>query len=140
MPTIKVEYKLEVRTEAGRIWDILADVKSWPGWQGTTYIKPCPPEPVKEGSSFVVELGGLKWKLTVTKAERPQKIYWIGRRMGLRGIHEWEFSEEEGKTRVVTRESMSGWLLLPLYPIVKTRLSRTDEKWLADLKSRAESP
>ncbi len=138
MPTINIEYSSEVQARADKLWDILADVKSWPEWQGTAYINAFTIGPVKEGSTFVAELGGSKWNITVTKAERPKSMCWIGRRIGLQGIHEWEFLEEGGKTKAITRESMSGWMLIPLYLVIKTRLARTDEKWLADLKSRAE--
>lgn len=138
MPTINVEFKTNVKAKAERLWDIPANVKSWSEWQGTSYINPIPPNPVKEGSTFKVELGGLKWNLNVTKAERPKSICWVGRRIGLQGIHEWEFLEEGGVTKVVTRETMSGWMLLPLYPVVKSKLPKTDERWLADLKSKAE--
>ncbi len=136
---ISVEYSLVVKAKVEKVWDILVDVGSWPRWQGTPFVKLSAPGPVKEGSTFIANLGGLKWDLVVTKAERPNKIVWVGQRMGLKGIHEWEFSQEDGKTRAITRESMTGWLLFLAYPIVKRRLSRTDEKWLADLKVIAES-
>ena len=138
MPTIKVEFTTDVKAKAERLWDILTDVKSWPEWQGTSYIKPIPTSPLKDGSTFKVELAGLKWDITVTKAERPNKLSWIGRRVGLKGIHDWEFIEEGGKTKAITRESMSGWMLLFLYPIAKTQVPKA-EKWLIDLKARAET-
>lgn len=139
MPTIKFEYSLETQATAEKLWDIIVDVKSWPEWQGTSYIKPVTTGLVKEGSTFVAELGGLKWNITVIKAERPYRVCWIGRRVGLKGIHEWEFLDQGGNTKAVTRESMSGWMLIPLSPIIRKGLAKTDKKWLIDLKSRAES-
>jgi len=47
--------------------------------------------------------------------------------------------EEGGKTGALTRESMSGRVPVPLYPVVQTKIPKTDEKWLADLKSEGES-
>ena len=137
--TISVEYSLEVQAKAEKLWDILTDVDSWPSWQGTPFVKLSTPGSIMEGSTFVAKLGGLKWNLAVTKAERPRKIVWVGRRLGLKGIHEWEFNEAGGKTRVTTRENMTGWMLFLIYPIAKKGLSNTDEKWLADLKTRAEN-
>jgi len=138
MPLTKVEFDLQIQSTAEKLWDILADVKSWPEWQGTSYIKSITSGPVKEGFRFVAELGGLKWKLIVTKAERPYRVCWKGQRLGIEAIHEWEFLEEGGKIKALTRESMSGWTLLFVYPIVKARLTQYDKKWLADLKSKAE--
>ncbi len=139
MCAVKVEFQVEVKAKAERLWDILTDVKSWPEWQGTSYIKPIPTSPVNEGATFEVELGGLRWNLTVTEAERPRKVCWTGRRMGMQAIHEWEFIEMEGKTKTVNRESVSGWMLSLLHPIARIKVSKANEKCLADLKARAEN-
>jgi hypothetical protein len=108
MPTSTVEFKVEVRAATDKLWDILSDVNSWPRWQGTDFVRSSEPGPVREGSKFVAALGGLKWNLRVVKAMRPDKILWVGRRFGLKAIHEWELEEIEGKTTVTTRESMTG--------------------------------
>jgi len=139
MPTIKVEYSLDIHAGADKIWNILTDIQSWPGWQGTSYVKPVDAGPLKEGSAFTAELGGIKWDLRVTKADKPIRICWTGKKSGIEAVHEWEFREEVGKTRAVTRESMSGGVLILLYPMIKSRLSNYDYKWLVDLKSKAES-
>lgn len=139
MPLIKVEFSAVVAAKAERLWDIITNVQSWPEWQGTSYIKPDKAGPLKEGSAFVAELGGVKWNLSVTKADMPCSICWEGRILGLNAVHAWEFHEEEGKTRVVTRESMYGWLLFLTYPIIKRRLQKYDDRWLVALKSKAES-
>jgi hypothetical protein len=139
MPTIIVEFKVEIHAAADKLWDILTDVDSWLQWQGTHFVKLSEPGRIREGSNFTAELGGLRWGLKVTKAERPNKIVWIGRHLGLKAIHEWEFNEMEGKTIVTTRESMTGWILFLTYPKARKTLSNTDEKWLNDLKVRAES-
>ena len=138
MPTIKAEYSLDVQANAEKLWDILTDFKSWPEWRWTSYINPIPNNPVKDGSTFVAELGGHKWKMTIVKAERPDKLSWLARQSVLSALHEWEFIKQEGITRVVSRERMSGWLILLLYPIIKRNVQKTDEKWLNDLKLRAE--
>ncbi|MCX6011533.1 MAG: SRPBCC family protein [Chloroflexi bacterium] len=139
MPTISVEFIADVQATADKLWDILTDVDSWLQWQGTHFVKLSEPSRITEGSNFTVELGGLKWGLKVMKAERPHKIVWVGQRLGLKAVHEWEFNEIEGKTIVTTRESMTGWILFLTYPIVRKTLSSTDGKWLNDLKIRAES-
>jgi hypothetical protein len=138
MPTVKAEYRVDVESTAERLWDVLADVKSWPEWQGTSYVDP-PVGPLQKGSTFVAELGGHRWNLTVTQAERPGRLGWVGRQTGLEAIHEWEFVEIEGKTLAVSRDSMSGWMLFLAYPMIKKALSTHDEKWLADLKVKAEN-
>jgi hypothetical protein len=139
MLTAKVEYSVEVQAGAERLWEILTNIQSWPEWHWTSYIKIVKPGPLEPGSVFVAELGGRKWDLSVTRAERPHSICWEGRSAGLGCVHAWEFHEEAGKTKAVTRESMFGWLLFLLYPVIKRRLEKYDDKWLADLKSKAEA-
>lgn len=136
---ISVEYSIEVQTRAEKLWDILADVEAWPSWQGTPFVKLSKPGRIAEGSTFAATLSGTKWNLVVMKAERPHKIIWAARRFGLKAVHEWEFKEEIEKTRVTTRENMTGWLLFLTYSIARKRLAAADEKWLADLKTTAES-
>ena len=135
---ISFQCSLEVKAGAEKLWDILTDVESWPSWQGTHFVKLNSPGRIKEGSEFTAELGGVKWDLKVTKAERPKTIVWVGKGLGLKGVHEWEFNEVEGTTIATTRETMTGWMLLLTYPLVKKGLYSTDEKWLADLKVSAE--
>jgi hypothetical protein len=135
---MNVEYTVHVSSTADRLWDIIADVKAWPEWQGTSFVR-SPTGRLQKGTTFAAELGGLKWAVTVTEAHRPNTLTWVGRRPGLRGVHEWEFEEEAGGTKATTREAMSGWMLPLLYPIVKRKLPATDERWLTDLKTRAEN-
>ena len=138
MPTIKVEFTADVKARAEVLWDILVDVKSWSVVKLVTKSDSPASNLIKEGSSFVVQHQGLKWTLTVGRVERPNKARWNGRRLGLEAVHEWEFIEEGAKTRVVNRESISGWLTIFLYPLIKRMLARGDEEWLNDLVSRAE--
>jgi uncharacterized protein YndB with AHSA1/START domain len=139
MPAIRVEFTTDIQATADKLWDILTDVDSWPQWQGTQFVELSEPGRVKKGSKFTAELGGRKWALKVTRAERPFDICWQGRNLGIEAIHDWKFSEELEGTRAVTSETMSGWGLFLLYPIVKRRLSKYDEKWLFDLKLKAET-
>lgn len=136
--TVNVEFSVDVDTPAERLWDILANVKAWPEWEAASFVR-SPTGAVETGTTFQAGLGGLVWAVSVTEADRPRKLAWVGRRTGLWGVHEWEFVEEAGRTRATTRETMHGWLLPLLYPMVKRTLAHTDEKWLADLKARAES-
>jgi hypothetical protein len=134
---MKVEYRTEVRSTPDRLWDILTDVKVWPEWQDTSCVEP-PPGPLHKGSSFGAELGGLKWTLHITEADKPRKLVWTGRRRGLKGVHEWELARMGEKTEVVSRETLSGWML-PLVYIAKKRVTEGVQAQLAGLKSSAES-
>ncbi|MBN1628496.1 MAG: SRPBCC family protein [Thermoleophilia bacterium] len=134
---MKVEYRAEVDAAAETLWDILADVKAWPEWQGTSYVEP-PSGHLHEGTIFPVDLAGLLWTVTVIDADRPGRLAWVGRRPGLKALHEWEFAEFEGKTTVTNRERISGRMLPLTYPIAKKKVPEVNQRWLAALKARAE--
>jgi uncharacterized protein YndB with AHSA1/START domain len=139
MCKISVEFVAEIQVKPEKVWDILADAEGWPKWQGTDFVKLGTPAPLKKGSLFEANLGGMRWDITVLEAERPRRLAWAAKRPGLKGVHSWGFLEREGKTTVTTRETMSGWMVLTLYFLIRTGVSKTDSKWLADLKVRAES-
>ena len=139
MVAISVEYSTEIEAEAQKLWDIMADIEAWPEWQGTPFVNVETPLPIKEDSAFEAKLGGARWRLTVRNAERPSKLIWTAKATGLKAVHEWEFNERDGKTVVTTRESVSGWMAMALYFLVRASLRSSNEKWLADLKARAES-
>ena len=135
---VSVEFTTETKARPEKLWDILTNVEGWPSWQGTPYVKLSKPGRITEGSTFMATLGRMKWNLVVTKAEKPLKIIWAARCPGLKAVHEWEFKEEPEKTKIVTRENMTGWLLFLTYPMAKKNLAEADAKWLADLKTAAE--
>lgn len=92
MSMITVEFTAESRVWAEKLWDTLTDVDSWPDWQRTHFVKSSEAGRIDEGSNFAAELGDSRWGLTVTKAEKPERMVWTGRRLGLKAIYQWEFA------------------------------------------------
>jgi uncharacterized protein YndB with AHSA1/START domain len=139
MCKVSVEFVLDIQAKPEKVWDILADAEGWLKWQGTDFVKLGTPGPLKKGSVFEANLGGMRWDLTVIEANKPRSIAWGAKRPGLKAVHSWEFEEREGKTVATTKETMTGWLLPLLYFVARRGVSKVDSKWLADLKVRAES-
>lgn len=136
---INAKHSLEVQAKAAKVWDILARIEAWPEWQATPYARLKAPPPIKEGSMFEFRLGGIKWKGVVTKAQRPQKLAWTSRALGLRATHEWDLQESDGMTIVETRASLSGWMTSTLLFWTPTLIQSLNERALLALKAIAES-
>jgi hypothetical protein len=116
---------------------LLSDIDAWPRWnrevKSSTLTGPLEPP-----STF-------RWKSgpgTVTSAlgvvEPGSEIGWTGSAFGLRATHVWRLSESEGRTTVVTEESMEGALARLLPGQIRKMVDRSLASWLTALKTEAE--
>lgn len=105
-----------VLAEPERIWDILADVDDWSH-----------------------ELGGHRCQMTVAESDRPRRLVLLGRSHGLTSRHEWELTPAAtGTCEVVTKDTISGWMLPLTHPLIGRRVAKDDARWLTYLTRRAE--
>ena len=97
-----------------QVFALLADVEAWPTWQPKV-SKASSDGPFTIGSTFRWRSGAAITS-TVTVFEPGRTIAWTGRALGTHAVHTWALEAVGGGTRVLTEESMSGWL-----PRVMTR-------------------
>ena len=64
----------------------------------------------KAGSIFRGKAKGLEITSRLHTVERNRQIGWTGISLGMSAIHNWMFEVQGDGTRVVTEESLSGWL------------------------------
>jgi uncharacterized membrane protein len=100
---IVIEAPLEI------VWKLQTDIAKWPTWQNdVTYAKL--EGKLIAGSSFVWKAKGVRIRSVLQEVIPYKRIGWRGSSFGMHAIHQWEFYKEGKKTRVVTSESLSGWL------------------------------
>ncbi len=129
-----------VRIEApvGRVWELLADIPSWPGW-GDTVRAAEAPEGVAVDAPFTWDNQGSKIASRVAVLTPEQEITWTGVEAATRAraVHRLRLEARDGGTVVIAEESIAG-LLLPLF-FTSEKLRQGMERWMSELKSAAES-
>ena len=92
-----------------KVWRIQTDINSWPQWQPDITSAKLDGE-LKAGTIFRWKAKRLGIKSRLHTVERNRQIGWTGISVGMSAIHNWMFEVQGDGTRVVTEESLSGWL------------------------------
>ena len=131
------EGEISVAASAERVWDILADFENWPSWNAE--INSVTLEgPMAPGTVFRWKAGSTKIVSTLREVDRPNRLSWTGRTMGIDAIHVWHFRPSNGGATVSMQESFSGLVAKLLRKKLQRDLVVTTANGLAALKAAAE--
>jgi hypothetical protein len=119
------------------VWDTLTDFRSWPQWMpGVRFVKI--DEPVRVGTRFTWRAGASTIKSEIVDANKPQKVAWKGRTLGIDALHVWSVEPTGQGSRVVTEESWAGPLARGLRGLLRKTVRKAVDDGLAALKVEAE--
>jgi hypothetical protein len=119
------------------VWDTLTDLRTWPEWMPGVKAMQVDP-PVRVGTTFTWKAGPGTIRSEIVESERPYRVAWKGRTLGIDAVHVWRMTPDGDTTRVSTEESWSGLLPRALRgPTAKT-LKKTLDDGLAALGKEAE--
>ena len=116
----------------------MRDIDHWSAWQNEV-TNPKLAGPFEKGSSFDWQSGGLTIHSTLHTVVPDRQIGWSGKAFGAFAIHNWSFTESNGKTIVRVEESMEGWLVSLMRQRFQTGLEQSLQVWLKNLRTRAEA-
>ncbi len=131
------EGRIEVDASPETVWDVLADIASWPTWNPDVESIALQ-GPVDEGSVFRWKAGPGTIVSTLRRVDRPRVLGWTGRTMGVRAKHVWRFEPSGRGTTVSMRESFDGLVARLLRTRLQQQLDATTPKGLEALKAEAE--
>jgi uncharacterized protein YndB with AHSA1/START domain len=120
------------------VWKIQVDINAWKDWQ-PGIAKSRLQGPLEVGSVFRWITGGFAVTSRLEEVEPQRRIAWSGQAFGSKAKHSWVFKEENDGTLVTTEESMEGWLVSVLKPLMPKFLEQSLDVWLVSLKNKAES-
>lgn len=120
-----------------KVWADLTAIERWPDWQSGVSSAELE-GPLDTGTRFEWKANGLKVVSTIEILEPEHRIGWSGKSMGMNAIHRWELEQEHEGTRVVTEESLSGWLAWMLKVFDRDFLKKSLDASLQELKAQAE--
>ena len=129
--------EIEIAASPQAVWDVLADLESWPRWNPDVKSMSAQGEPA-EGSTFRWKAGPGTITSTIRQLEPPSTMAWTGRTLGIDAKHVYRLEPRDGATVVRTAESYEGFVAR----LLRGTLQKTLEKALADglgyLKAEAE--
>jgi uncharacterized protein YndB with AHSA1/START domain len=99
--------EVEISASPSEVWEVMADIDEWPKWNPD--IKSAELNgPLEEGSTFRWKSGPGTITSRLQHVERPRRIAWSGKTLGISAKHVWELEETEDGTLVRTLESWEG--------------------------------
>jgi uncharacterized protein YndB with AHSA1/START domain len=119
------------------VWSVLTDVKRWPEWQPDVAFARLDHN-LGVGAVFRWKAKGFNITSTIQEFEPGRRIGWTGDSTGMKAIHIWSFEANDTGTRVITEESLSGWLPRVLRIFDSKFLEKSLARSLQVLKAQAE--
>ena len=126
-----------IQASPDEVWDIQTNINSWKDWQPDIRRAQLNGA-LTAGSVFRWTSGGLSVTSTLQEVEPKRRVAWTGQAFGSNAKHIWEFRPQGNGTQVTTEESMEGWLILLLKPLMPRFLEQSLDVWLSSLKTKAE--
>lgn len=134
---VKASAEITIHASPEKVWSILSGIRDWPKWQSSVSAVQVN-GPLAAGTVFVWTNGSTKIASRIALAEPGRRIAWTGTAFDAHAVHVWTLEAlPDGSTRVMTSESMDGFMLGRLYSSEDLRESLTG--WVAALKSRSEN-
>ena len=101
--------ELEIDASPEAVWEVLADVPSWPRWNPD--VKSASLDgPFAAGTTFRWKAGPGTITSTLQEVERPVLMGWTGRTLGIEAIHVYRLVPRGSSTLVTSEESWNGAL------------------------------
>jgi hypothetical protein len=129
------EIFIQATTEA--VWRIQTDINAWNEWQ-PDISKSQIDDAFSTGAIFRWTSGGFAITSTLQEVVPQDRLAWTGKALGSQARHIWMFKSQTGGTLVTTEESMEGWLISILKPLMPNFLDKSLDVWVKALKHRAE--
>jgi len=119
-----------------KVLSILTDIDNWGNWC-SSIIQSQLLAPINEGVNFKWKSDGLSYKSKIHTYNR-NAFGWTGTTTGAYAVHNWYFTEENGKTTVKVEESLEGFIIRIMKNSMRKKLLQMMENDLMELKTECE--
>ncbi|MHB0977779.1 MAG: SRPBCC family protein [Candidatus Aquicultorales bacterium] len=143
MPTTTIEETIHINARPQIVWLVFSEIEKWPLWNPISVHVSPDGEFWRPGGrlSLTVATDGKprQLPLTVVETKAGKRVRWRGKGRGVTGELELTLEPVEGRTRVVAKETLRGWLL----PLVRLVVPLEDMEellrvWLDALRRESE--
>jgi ligand-binding SRPBCC domain-containing protein len=140
--SVKLEYSTLADCSPDAVWALFSRTERWPDW--TSYIQGAhwvSGEPWQQGSDLelTVTHPPLKLKGKLVESKPPFVFMIKGGAMGLHVEHEFAFVDQQGKTLMATRMTLSGPGTFFINKAIKDRAIAGFSQWFERLRKEAEA-
>jgi hypothetical protein len=135
------ERRIEIEAPPVRVWNVLADVASWPAWTESILSVEDVSEGFGQGGTATVHARGTpKSRYTVTAWEPGRGFDWETKARGARAIaRHWIEGAGEGRSSVALTVEIPGPLAVLVKPFISRGIVANLETEAAGLKKRGEA-
>jgi hypothetical protein len=119
------------------VWEVLTGIERWPSWNPDVRSVSMNGA-FSEGSEFRWRAGPWTISSTLEHVERPRRVAWSGKTLGLKAMHVYALEARNGTTLVRTEESYDGLVARLFRARLQKTLDRALESGLRHLKAEAE--
>lgn len=136
---VRTTHTIRIQAPAERVYQLLSNVNQWTSWHPDLAYAHLN-GPAEAGSTFDWSVSGLlPLHSTITTAEPGAAFGWSATTLGAFAVHNWTFASRDGFTDVTAAETMEGWLVSLLKPLMQPALDRGNARWLEYLREAAEA-
>ncbi len=135
---LKAKKDIVIDAPVDIVWAIQSDIESWPKWQKEVSYAELQGKLIK-GTIFNWKAMGMKITSELQEVSKNKIIGWTGKSIGMNAVHIWYFEKHGNKTKVITEESLSGWMPVIIKMFKPEFLEDSLSKALLTLKSQAEA-
>ena len=140
-----IEEKIAINASLSQVWRVFSNLSDWGQWNSV--CQDCcllAGKAMAAGTCFSFKLRPyylpIKIELHVSKCDPEREIVWEGERLGVRGVHRFEFKEDGGQVVLTSIEVFSGSLFfLSRLLLVPQRLHQLSRQLLREVKQAAEA-
>lgn len=130
-------HEIYIEAPPERVWVLISDIDRWNLWQ-PDIASASLAGPLVRGSTFKWTSGRTGVSSVLEEVDPPRRLGWTGRAMGARAKHLWILEPQGSGTKVSTRESFEGLVVVLLKKRMQRLLDDSLQKWLVLLKEAAE--
>jgi carbon monoxide dehydrogenase subunit G len=129
--------EIEIAATQDVAWEVLTAIEEWPSWNPD--VRSASVEgPLSEGTAFRWKAGPGTITSQIADLERPRRISWIGKTLGIKAIHVHTLNPNNGGTLVRTEESYGGLIARLFHGRLQKTLDDALRRGLEHLKAEAE--
>ena len=128
---------IEINATPETVWNVLTDINNWPRWNPDVKNVSFNGD-VSVGSKFKWKAGPGNITSIFQEIERPKRLVWTGKTLGIKAIHVWKLAPNDNKTILNTEESWDGIIVNILHGWMQKTLDESTESGLKHLKDGIE--